>query len=286
MPPHITSISHGRDRVRAARPLRVRRRLVTPRTVAELRAELATASLAELPALLELLACDERQGVRTACRRASTRLERARRETARLEALYSYEVALMAGGCMLIAGVDEVGRGALAGPLTAAAVILPPGPHIDGLDDSKRLTPERREQVARQVRAVALAVSVAHVSPPEIDALGMTRAVHRAMSAALAALGAKPDHVLVDGRPVGLVRNETAIVKGDSKVASIAAASVVAKVDRDALMRDLGADYPGYAFELNKGYGSPEHLDTIASRGLTDQHRRSFAPCGGTLPLF
>jgi len=271
---------------------------VTPRGVAEIRALLARLDAEELRVALDSYADDGRAGVRTACAAASSRLKRAEAETSRLESLYALETQLRREGCAIVAGVDEVGRGALAGPLTAAAVVLPPSPYIVGLNDSKLLAPARRERVAEDVRSVALHVSVAHVPAADVDAMGMTKAVRHAMLKALMQLVPAPDHLLVDGLSVGLSPSllnksavgpaigETAIVKGDSRVAAIAAASVVAKVERDALMRELAFDYPEYEFDKNKGYGSAEHLAAIARVGLTPAHRRSFAPCGGTLPLF
>ncbi|MRR12632.1 ribonuclease HII, partial [bacterium] len=148
-------------------------------------------------------------------------------------------------GYAIVAGVDEVGRGALAGPLTACAVVLAPGVRIDGLDDSKRLKPAQREAIAVQIRASAVTWHVEHVPAGELDALGMTEALRRAMNGALAGLDPTPDHVLVDGLPMHLGCTETAVVKGDSTVAAIAAASVLAKVARDALMCEFESKYPG-----------------------------------------
>ena len=167
-----------------------------------------------------------------------------RTKAARTSRMYATERTLRDEGWLVIAGVDEVGRGALAGPLTVAAVVLPPEPRIEGLDDSKRLSPARREQLAVQVRSFALDVGVAHVSAGEIDVLGVTAALRRAIGLALSQLGTPPDHVVLDGLPLRVVANETAIVKADAKVAAVAAASIVAKVTRDALMRSLGGRAP------------------------------------------
>jgi ribonuclease HII len=267
---------------------------MTGRSVAEIRVALARADGEDLHALLERYADDPRAGVSSACAAASSRLMRTQAEDTRLESLYTLEAALLRDGYTIIAGIDEVGRGALAGPLTAAAVVLPQLPRIRGLDDSKKLSPARREQLSAEIHAIAISVSIVHIPPAEIDAVGIGGAVKRAMAGALGQLPTEPDHVLVDGLPVGLTANlpqsrlpkESAIVKGDGSVAAIAAASVVAKVARDALMRNLAPEYPDYEFERNKGYGSPEHLAAIAQCGLTPAHRRSFAPCGGTVPLF
>lgn len=255
-------------------------------TVAEVRALLATARGVRLTRLLDELADDDRLGVRAACDGAVSRVAASRRETERTRVLYDIERALQAQGCILVAGVDEVGRGALAGPLSAAAVILPTSPRIEGLDDSKRLSPVRREELAAVIHATAIAVSIAHVPVEDIDGLGVTAALKRAILAALGGLGCEPDHVVIDGLPLRIVERETSVVKGDSKVAAIAAASIVAKVARDQLMRELAPDYPEYGFEINKGYGTPEHIEAITRIGPTVLHRRSFSVGGGTMSLF
>jgi ribonuclease HII len=256
------------------------------RTIAEIRALLADARGKRLARLLEELADDDRLGVRSACDAASSRQAAARRETERTRKLYDLEHSLQAQGFTLVAGVDEVGRGALAGPLTVAAVILPTRPHIEGLDDSKRLTPRRREELAHTIHAGAVAVSIAHVPAEEIDALGVTAALKRAILSALSGLSCGPDHVVIDGLPLRVVERETAVVKGDSKVAAIAAASIVAKVARDQLMREYALVHPEFGFEINKGYGTAEHIEAITRLGPTVLHRRSFSAGGGTMSLF
>lgn len=259
---------------------------MTPPSIDEIRRTIAEAPVSRLPALLKSLADDPRAGVQSAAAAGQARLDRVRAERTRLSALYRFETQLRREGYIVVAGVDEVGRGALAGPLTAAAVVLPSSPRIQGLDDSKKLPPERREELAREIRAVALGVAIAHVVAAEIDAIGIAGAVKRAMRLALADLAPQPDHVVVDGLPVSVAPSETAVVKGDSTVAAIAAASVVAKVARDALMRSAASEYPEYRFDVNKGYGTDEHVQAITRCGLCAIHRRSFSPCGGTLPLF
>lgn len=247
------------------------------------RVELEAATGAALELLVASYASDPRAGVQSLLTRARARLEAERRESDRLSALYATELGLCHGGAVRVAGLDEVGRGALAGPLTCAAVILPPTSRIEGLDDSKRLTPAKRSRIAALVHESAVAVSVVHIEPDQIDALGMTAALKRAMNEALAAIGGAAK-VLVDGLPLGL-EGETAIVGGDSKVASIAAASVVAKVARDSLMVELAEKHPGYGFSVNKGYGTKEHLEALERLGPCPVHRRSFSPCSN-LRLF
>lgn len=192
---------------------------------------------------------------------------------------FSYEAAAMARGLLCVAGIDEVGRGPLAGPVTAAAVVLDPARIPEGLRDSKQLTAARRVALDRVIRAVA-EVSVAHASVEEIDALNILRASHLAMERAVAGLGRAPDHALVDGNllPRGLACPAEAVVKGDARVLSIAAASIVAKVARDAIMVDLAQQHPGYGWETNAGYGSKAHLAALQHLGATPHHRRSFAP--------
>ncbi|MDH4139994.1 MAG: ribonuclease HII [Coriobacteriia bacterium] len=254
--------------------------------VAECRQALASASPDELPALIAALESDARNGVQAAIQSARRRLDAHLCEHERLDRLLELERSLRHQGYSLIAGVDEVGRGALAGPVTAAAAILPDTAVIEGLNDSKRLTPQRREAISEEIRAVAVAWHIAHVSSGEIDTIGIAHAVRRAMTLAVGALDPAADHVIVDGRPVNIGPVETAVVDGDANCAAIAAASVIAKVARDSLMVEYDRRYPGYSFGINKGYGTSEHLKIIAERGLCEIHRRSFAPCGGTLPLF
>jgi len=255
-------------------------------SIADVQTLFAGASGRRLAALINRFADDPRAGVRAIVATARARREAERKEHTRTARLYALEAEFHARGLELVAGLDEVGRGALAGPVTAAAVILAGEPRIEGLDDSKRLTPPRREELAARIHADAIAVCVAHVSAGDVDALGMTAALRDAMRLAIDGLGVVPDHLLLDGLPLHVAENETAVVKGDSKVAAIAAASIVAKVTRDALMRELADQHPGYAFDENKGYGTSEHLQAIARLGLTPVHRRSFTAGGGTLSLF
>ncbi|MGI6032148.1 MAG: ribonuclease HII [Coriobacteriales bacterium] len=189
------------------------------------------------------------------------------------------------GGPGIVVGLDEVGRGALAGPLTVAAVALPDEPEVIGIDDSKKLSPKRREALAAQIEDVAYGIGICHIPPEDIDACGMSASLKVAFSRALASCeadirergnGKGADAVLIDGNPIHIHAHETCIVKGDGKVACIAAASIVAKVTRDALMIELSSSYPAYGFDSNKGYGSAAHIDAIKNNGPSDVHRRSF----------
>lgn len=179
----------------------------------------------------------------------------------------------------LLAGVDEVGRGPLAGDVMAAAVILDPRRPIDGLADSKKLTEPQREALYVQICASALSWSVARASVAEIDELNILQASLLAMHRAVEALHRQPEHVLVDGNKLPRWRySSEAIVQGDDRVPAIAAASIVAKVTRDREMVALDAVYPGYGFAQHKGYGTRTHLEALQSLGATPIHRRSFAP--------
>lgn len=240
-----------------------------------------------LAGLIRRFSKDPRAGVRALAVAAAARLDRTRAEDARLDALMSRQVELHGLGFSVVAGIDEVGCGCLAGPVTACAVVLDPTCRIEGLNDSKRLLPELRIRIADQVRTRCVAFSVAHVGPDIIDRVGIRQATRRAWELALAGLGMSVDHVLVDGNDKGALRiPTTSVVRGDSSEASIAAASVIAKVERNALMVASAPDYPGYGFEINFGYGTPEHMAAIAELGPSPLHRLSFAPCATQDRLF
>lgn len=185
---------------------------------------------------------------------------------------------------MLIAGVDEVGRGPLAGAVVAAAVILDPNQPIMGLNDSKKLTAKRREQLAVEIRTKALAWSLGRAEVEEIDSINILQATFLAMQRALDSLGMMPDLVKIDGnRCPKLDYNMQAIVGGDATVAEISAASILAKVARDAELVVLDQEYPQYGFAKHKGYGTPEHLAALRQYGATVHHRRTFAPVRNAL---
>jgi len=249
-------------------------------SVSAIRASLAAADEDALSVLLEQYRGDSRAGVLAAVEAGRRRLARADAERRRLEALEAAERELVAQGIQLVAGVDEVGRGALAGPVTAAACVLPRGARLPRLADSKQVAPDVRIVLDGEIRACALAVSVAHVSANEIDRVGIAGATAKAMRLALEGLGIPVDHALVDGLPVDLGVESTAVVAGDSTVRVIAAASIVAKVARDTLMVALGDEHQGWDLAVNKGYGTPAHLAVLAERGPSPIHRLSFAPCG------
>jgi len=193
---------------------------------------------------------------------------------------FRYEKKLRALGVARIAGIDEAGRGALAGPVVAAAVILPEKFRHKKLNDSKQLLPELRQEIYSElVTNEDTTWAIGIVDSVEIDAINILRATHKAMRLALAALNALPDHVLIDGLPVlPFPRPQTAIIDGDCISLSIAAASVIAKVTRDAMMRDFCARFPEYCFSQHKGYGTELHLLKLHEHGPCPIHRRSFEP--------
>ncbi len=192
---------------------------------------------------------------------------------------FSFESAAMARGAARVAGVDEVGRGPIAGPVTAAAVVLDPASIPPGLNDSKKLSARRREALFGLIMDSA-DVCVAHASVAEIDEINILRASHLAMERAVAGLSRPPDHLLIDGNqmPRGLTLSAETVVKGDARSLSIAAASIVAKVTRDRLMVGLAQQHPGYGWETNAGYPSKSHISALHNLGVTPHHRRSFKP--------
>ena len=179
----------------------------------------------------------------------------------------------------LVAGIDEAGRGPLAGPVVAAAVILDPQRPIRGLRDSKLLNEQQRDDLAAEIRVKAIAWAVGQADVLEIDRINILQATHRAMALALEQLSPPPEHVLVDGLAVGALRwPQTALIQGDARSYSISAASVIAKVTRDRLMIQWDREWPAYGFAEHKGYGTPQHLAALAEHGPCPIHRRSFAP--------
>lgn len=199
-----------------------------------------------------------------------------------------HEEALRKCGVKIVAGIDEAGRGPLAGPVTAAAVVLPDGFSHESLNDSKKLSASKREAIYEELvndQQIVWAVAIAHSE--EIDRTNILQATHAAMARAALALSRKPEHALIDGLPVrDFPLPHTAIVKGDSLSLSIAAASVIAKVTRDRLMCQWDAKYPMYGFAKHKGYGTALHLEKLRAHGPCEIHRKSFLPCSEQLGLF
>jgi ribonuclease HII len=237
--------------------------------------------------LLEALEADARQGARTLARRLRARQKDNRVEGQRLRQLLRFETELWAQGHTHIAGVDEAGRGPLAGPVVAAAAILPQGWKLEGLDDSKKIADEaRREELAEAIKRGAVAWAVGVAEAEEIDRLNIRRASLLAMHRALQGLGIQPDYVLLDAFTIPeCALPQRGIIKGDALSLSIAAASVLAKTTRDRTLRELDVKYPGYGLADHKGYPTASHVQAIRERGVLPIHRRSFAPVREALGL-
>ena len=206
------------------------------------------------------------------------RYERTQRERERLDAMYVYERAAVAAGHMLVVGVDEAGRGPLAGPVAVAAVILPQEAHLPRINDSKKLSAAVREELFTQIVAIAISYYVALIDAETIDRMNILQATRMGMYEAIAALTPAPDEVLIDAVELKLSMPSQSIINGDAKSASIAAASILAKVTRDHLMEQYDTEYPHYGFAKHKGYGTQEHIDAIRKYGVCPIHRKSFEP--------
>jgi ribonuclease HII len=232
------------------------------------------------------LHADTRSGARAILAAIARRRFDNRSEGQRLRKLLRYEGALWSAGVQHVAGVDEAGMSPLAGPVAAAAVIFPPGSRLPGVDDSKKLDATTRARLAIEIKAMAVAWSVAFAEVEEIDSINIYWASRLAMHRALEGLACRAEHVLVDGRRLkGLELPQQAIVKGDAKSLTVAGASILAKTARDELMCKLDAFYPGYGFARHKGYPVPEHRAALAKLGACAIHRRSFAPVRTVLGL-
>ena len=254
-------------------------------TVAEIQAAFRSADADEFAVLERTFSDDPRKGVQQALATARRRLQAEAAELERVEGLYRFEDELVAqhGGGIAV-GLDEVGRGPLAGPLAVGAVVLADRTPIAGLNDSKQVRSEHRAGIAARIRQASAASTVEYVAPADIDRMGMTAALRSAFAKAVARIedaGIVPDVILLDGNPLHLDKREVSIVKGDARCASVAAASLIAKVERDALMCDLAERYPEYGFAENKGYASAAHIEAIKRFGLCPEHRVSF--CGSFL---
>ncbi|MBQ4506138.1 MAG: ribonuclease HII [Firmicutes bacterium] len=206
-----------------------------------------------------------------------TKEERVEKQRQRLEEMLRFERKLWEAGKLHIAGVDEVGRGPLAGPVVTAAVMLPRDFSLLGVDDSKKLSPKKRELLFDQIMEAAVCVSFGRREPQRIDEINILEATKEAMLEAVSGLSVKPDHVLIDAvRLPGLDAPQSSIIHGDALSVSIAAASILAKVTRDREMERMAVVYPGYAFESNKGYGTKAHYEGLARLGPCPIHRRTF----------
>lgn len=198
-------------------------------------------------------------------------------ERKRQDKLWEIEKSLKEKGYNYIAGVDEAGRGPLAGPVYAAAVILPDDAEITGINDSKKLSPKKREELYDKITEIAISYSIFSVDEKEIDEINILNATHKAMNGAVNNLDKEPDYVIIDGNSIkGMEIPHETVVKGDAKSISIAAASILAKVARDRYIDKMGEEYPEYGFEKHKGYGTKAHTDAILKYGVCPIHRRTF----------
>jgi len=248
---------------------------IKSKKIAQIKLEFMQADISQLPVLLEKYADDDRSGVITICRQYKAKLEAYEKECARLESMKQYEREY--ADCRYICGVDEVGRGPLAGPVIACAVILPKDCNILYINDSKQLTAKKREELYDEIISSAISFGIGSVPPNQIDEMNILQATYEAMRKAIANLNVKPDIILTDAVTIpGIDIKQVPIIKGDAKSISIAAASIVAKVTRDRLMMAYDKVFPGYEFASNMGYGSARHIEAIQKLGLTPIHRRSF----------
>ena len=246
-------------------------------SVRQIEEEIKNLPYEAIPAYAAALSDDSRASVRRLAASALKRYERHIAEIKRLEGISLFEKELCKKGCNFVAGVDEVGRGPLAGPVVTAAVILKPGCLIEGINDSKKLTERKREELYDIITAEAVACSVAMEDNTVIDEINILEATRKAMKSAVEGLAVTPDWVLVDALTIPDISiPQQAIIKGDEKSISIGAASIVAKVTRDRLMKDMAKLYTGYDFESNKGYGTQKHIEAIKKNGLCPIHRKSF----------
>ena len=246
-------------------------------TIKEIKERLATIDRLDHP-LFEELIVDGRAGVQVAISKRKRELQKQVEEDLRLEKMLAYEKELYAQGIQLIAGVDEVGRGPLAGPVVAAAVILPENCKIPGLNDSKKIPKSKHQAIYQAVLDQALSVGIGVKDNQVLDQVNIYEATKLAMLEAIQELDQQPQHLLIDAMKLDLPISQTSIIKGDANSLSIAAASVVAKVTRDQMMAAYDQEYPGYDFGQNAGYGTTKHLEGLEKHGVTPIHRRSFEP--------
>lgn len=248
---------------------------VTQKKIAQIKLEFMQAKEEEIPALLEHYSTDHRSGVVTICNQYRNKILAMEKELERLAQMKYYEN--MYSDCQYICGIDEVGRGPFAGPVIAAAVILPKDCNILYINDSKQLSEKKREELYDEILSKAVAYGIGSVPPEEIDEINILQATYEAMRKAISNLPVKPDILLNDAVTIPDVSiRQVPIIKGDAKSISIAAASIVAKVTRDRLMIAYDKIFPGYDLASNKGYGSQKHIEAIKNLGPTPIHRKSF----------
>ena len=246
-------------------------------TIKEIKEKLAKITDLESPFFKEFEK-DSRAGVQKEIEKRKKAIQAEMDENLRLEAMLRYEKELYVQEINLIAGVDEVGRGPLAGPVVAAAVILPKDCKIKGLNDSKKIPKKKHEEIFQVVKDNAIAIGVGIMDNHVIDQVNIYEATKLAMKEAISQLEPQPKHILIDAMKLDLPISQTSIIKGDANSLSIAAASIVAKVTRDKIMANYNQEFPGYDFAQNAGYGTAKHLDGLEKHGITPIHRTSFEP--------
>ena len=246
-------------------------------TIKEIKEQLASIQRLDDPLLTELEQ-DSRYGVIQAIAKRKKEIQKRLDEDERLEGMLAYEKELYTQGIQLIAGVDEVGRGPLAGPVVAAAVILPKGCKIPGLNDSKKIPKSKHKEIYEAVLQNAIAIGIGVKDNQVIDQVNIYEATKLAMMEAIGQLEPQPQHLLIDAMKLDFPIPQTSIIKGDANSLSIAAASIVAKVTRDQMMEEFDREYPGYDFAQNAGCGTANHLAGLYQLGVTPIHRRSFEP--------
>ncbi|MBM6613759.1 ribonuclease HII [Desemzia sp. RIT804] len=227
---------------------------------------------------LEAFRLDSRKGALAALNSWERKVEKQRMQEMKLQEMLAYEKRVWSKGKKWVAGIDEVGRGPLAGPVVSAAVILPEDFNVVGINDSKQLSLAKRDALFEVIQAEALAIGIGIKDSTVIDQVNIYEASKLAMIEAVERLKVQPDHLLIDAMTLPLSISQESIIKGDAKSVSIAAASIIAKVTRDRMMEEYDTVYPGYGFSKNAGYGTKEHLNGLDSLGVTAIHRHSFAP--------
>ena len=246
-------------------------------TISQIKELLSSIHSMEDP-MFQQLSLDMRKGVQTALKSCQKRIEKEQKRAEHFIEMQYYERLAYQEGASFIAGVDEVGRGPLAGPVVDAAVILPKNIEDLGFDDSKKLSASKREEIYRLIQEKAIAIGIGIVDADIIDQVNIYQASRLAMQQAVSELKIQPDYLLIDAMKIDVNTPQIGIIKGDAKSISIAAASIVAKQVRDQMMQEFDELYPGYDFSNNAGYGTPKHLEGLKTKGICPIHRKTFAP--------
>ncbi|MFI3209802.1 MAG: ribonuclease HII [Peptostreptococcaceae bacterium] len=247
------------------------------KSVKEIKVLIEEIEVCEYSKYIEILELDERKSVKDLAKKLVKKLDNINKENERLELINEYENKAYKNGYLCVGGIDEAGRGPLAGPVVASVVIFKPNTKIEGLNDSKKLSEDKRNELFEIIKNEAIDYGIGIVNAKEVDELNILNATYEAMKKAVDMLDIKPDYLLMDACIVKDIKiDQEAIIKGDSKSISIAGASVLAKVTRDNIMKEYDREFPQYDFKKHKGYGTKDHYDAINNFGLCEIHRRSF----------